>query len=125
MKSSSFRLSDESLADLNRIAEHLASLDNRAPNQTRALAWAIARGADAVSAAEEQGSKIPKDILQQLRHTSRLLSDLGRQWDEAGVYTSRTIDQLAKSQKHAAELEKRLMEREAEPSLASAWPPAT
>ena len=56
---------------------------------------------------------------------SALLSNLGRQWDGARLYASRPIEELAKSQKHVAELEKRLMEREAELERAKAKPYVT
>ena len=62
----SFRLSDDDLAALGTIAEHLATLDKRAPNQTRALAWSIARAMDAIAATDAASEKIPADIAHEL-----------------------------------------------------------
>ena len=76
MPQRSFRVSDECLDDLNRIAEHLAQLDHHAPNQTRALAWAVARGIDAIEQGEKQAKAIPAGIDDQIRRAAELLRGL-------------------------------------------------
>jgi plasmid stabilization system protein ParE len=83
MPQRSFRLSNEALADLNRIAEHLAKLDGRAPNQTTALAWAISRGVDAVAKIEGESRRIPLSMRSQVLEASRLLAKLNDDWEAA------------------------------------------
>jgi hypothetical protein len=84
----SFRLTDATLADLDRIARHLSAIDGRPPNQTTALAWAIARGADAVDAAEAKAKPTGSAPSAQLRHIQQQLSDITKAiWDDASGAT--------------------------------------
>jgi plasmid stabilization system protein ParE len=92
----SFRLSDDSLADLARIAEHLAALRNRAPNQTTTLARAISRGIDAIDATEKQAASVPDGVHAQLLAASQQLRGLAEKWEHASrkgamAYASRRL----------------------------------
>ena len=83
MPQRSFRLSDDDLAALGTIAEHLATLDKRAPNQTRALAWSIARAMDAIAATDAASEKIPADIAHELADEAARLKRISDKWRRA------------------------------------------
>lgn len=76
----SFRLSEDDLSHLARIADYLARLDKRPANQTRALAWAIARGIEAVEKADSEAREVPESLLPQIGQAADLLRRLSDQW---------------------------------------------
>ena len=126
MPQRSFRLSDECLADLNRIAERLALLDRHAPNQTKALAWAVARGVDAIEHAEKEAKGIPAGIEDQIKHVSGLLHGLAQSWRRAAVHGQMTrFSRDAEQNRQETELKQlrgRVAELEADLERARAKP---
>ena len=88
MPQRSFRIPDAALTDLSSIAAHLARLNRRAPNQTAALAWAIARGVDALAQSEALGKQIPENLQQQVEEAARGLSALASSWRRAADFQS-------------------------------------
>jgi hypothetical protein len=126
MPQRSFRLSDEDLAHLVRIAEHLAVLDRRAPNQTRALSWAIARALDAIGKADAAAKEIPEGIATQLVDAAELLRALSEKWRRAG-YQARDDARKVQSANSARDreneqLRKQVANLEAELERARAQP---
>ncbi len=82
MPQRSFRVAAEVLDDLGRLAKHLATLDRQPANQTKALAWAVARGIDAMEAAERKAEKAASDMHSEMLSELRRLSDTCEEWEE-------------------------------------------
>jgi plasmid stabilization system protein ParE len=126
MAQRSFRLSDDTLADLTRIAEHLASLNRRAPNQTTALAWAIARGMDAIAKSEDLGRQIPDRMHEQLELAANTLKRIGAAWHEATTFAVLAAQHVASTRvdkdAEIADLRQRLTAAEAALERATATP---
>jgi plasmid stabilization system protein ParE len=126
MQQRSYRLSDESVADLGSIAGHLARLNHQAPNQTAALAWAIARGVDALAKSEALGEQIPESLQQQVEEAARDLSALASSWRKAADFRSINLHRKAIADAEVAAeneaLKQRVTELEAELERAKAIP---
>ena len=126
MPQRSFRVSDECLDDLNRIAEHLAQLDHHAPNQTRALAWAVARGIDAIEQGEKQAKAIPAGIDDQIRRAAELLRGLSERWREAAQQStwarSRREEEQRQQESELKQLREQVVALEADLGRARAKP---
>jgi plasmid stabilization system protein ParE len=126
MPQRSFRVSDAALTDLSSIAAHLARLNHRAPNQTAALAWAIARGVDALAKSEALGGQIPESLQQQVEGAARELSNLASSWRRAADFQSINLHRKATAAAEVAAeneaLRQRVTELEAELERAKAIP---
>ena len=106
----SFRLEPAALADLATIAAHLSKDRKRAPNQTKALAWAIARGVDAVARIERLGEEIPDSLRGQLLLATQMLERLVKDWRFAGHSASRSEEARAAIEAENAALRERVRE---------------
>jgi hypothetical protein len=57
VKATTFRLGEDTIADLARIAEHLTALTGREHNRTDAVRWAARQAADALRKKSEKSTQ--------------------------------------------------------------------